>query len=89
MDKKLKKKIETQLVSAMEGVLSRINATASGNSKKKIKEAGKIVAKKFVKAMEGNKTSSLVGKSKAPAKKPFQKPVMPKRDANGKFTKKK
>ncbi len=89
MDKKLKKKVETQLVSAMEGILSRINPTASNNSKKKIREAGKAVAKKFVKAVEASKKSTTAKKEKSPAKKAFKKPVMPKRDANGKFTKKK
>ncbi len=89
MDKKLRKKVETQLASAMEGILSRINVTASGNSKKKIKEAGKAVAKKFVKAVEATKKSTTTKRDKSPTKKPFRKPVMPKRDANGKFTKKK
>jgi hypothetical protein len=87
MDKKLKKKVENQLVSAMAGVLSKIHSAASEHSKKKVKEAGKAVAKKFVKAMEAGKNSVAV-KSKA-VKKTFKKPAMPKRDSNGKFTKKK
>jgi hypothetical protein len=86
MDKKLKKKIESQLVTAIEGILSKINSKAAINSKKKINEAGKAVAKKFVKAIDTGKKSTPDIK---PTKKPFKKPVMPKRDANGKFTKKK
>jgi hypothetical protein len=85
MDKKLKKKVELQLVAAMEGVLSGINRLASDSSKKKVKEAGKMVAKKFAKTVYNN-NGSLPPKKKI-AKKPFKKPVMPKRASNGKFIK--
>ena len=89
MDKKLKKKVEAQLVAAMEGILSKINAKASAGLKKKVREAGKSVAKKFVKSISTGKNSNGIKKEASPVKKPFKKPVMPKRDANGKFTKKK
>jgi len=89
MDKQLKKKLEQKLVHSMEGILSGINATASAGTKKKIKEAGKMVAKKFLKTVQANKKVLTGKENHVPAKKAAKKPVMPKRDANGKFAKKK
>ncbi len=89
MNKQLKKKVELKLVHSMEGILSGINSTASAGTKKKVKQAGKMVAKKFLKIMEANKMV-LNGKlNHLPVKKSSKKQVMPKRDSNGKFAKKK
>jgi len=91
MDKKLKKKVETQLVITMQGILSRINNAATENSKKKIREAGKMVARRFAKAVatfqkEHEKAGIL--KSKAAKKKNVKKNV-PVRNAKGRFQRKK
>jgi len=90
MNKQLKKNVERKLVDSMEGILTGINAKASVETKKKIKEAGKMVAKKFLKVIDNNKIV-LNGKqnhtgTKKVAQVPYQ---MPKRDAHGKFIKKK
>ena len=91
MDKKLRKKIETQLVMTMEGVLSRIHSGAFSDSKKKIKEAGKMVAKKFAKsvaafekekAKPAKKAAKKITKKKSPAGKQ-------QRDSHGRFRPKK
>lgn len=90
MNKQLKKKVEQKLVRSMEGILSGIHAAASEVTRKKIKEAGKIVARKFVKAMEADKKLSNGKQDKIAAKKDSNvKYEMPKRAANGKFMKKK
>jgi len=91
MDKKLKKKVETQLVTAMQEVLTRIHAGASGDIKKKIKEAGKMVAKKFAKAIsffEGKKSSKVVTK-KTVGKNGTNGIAKPERGMNGRFQSKK
>lgn len=88
MDKQLKKKVEQKLTQLIEGILSGINAAASTGSRKKIKEAGKMVARKFVKVLEANKKSVSSGNKKEPAKKSAKNYVMPKRASNGKFLKK-
>lgn len=90
MDKQLKKKVEQKLVHSMEGILSGIHVSASKVTRKKIKEAGKLVARKFMKAMNADKKLSNGKQDRVTAKKDTKiKYVMPKRDANGKFIKKK
>jgi hypothetical protein len=54
MEKKLIKELQTQLEVSMHDVLSRINPEASLACNKKVKEAGKMVTKKFVKTIEVN-----------------------------------
>ena len=90
MNKQLKKNVERKLVASMEGILSGINTKASAGTKKKIKEAGKMVAKKFLKVIESNKIVLNGKQNHTGTKKSVHVPYqMPKRDANGKFIKKK
>lgn len=91
MDKKFKKKVETQLVIAIEGILSRINTSASASAKKKIKEAGKMIAKKFAREVSTTqkKNAKAVVVRNTAKKKPVNKAAAPKRDRNGRFEKKK
>ncbi len=97
MDKKLRKKIESQLVITMQGILSRIHPPASADAKKKIKEAGKMVAKKFAKSFDALENKKLLAKGgKKKSKKVKNKKVVKrssrksqKRDRNGRFQKKK
>ena len=90
MDKQLRKKVEQKLAQSMEQVLSGINGAASDISKKKIKEASRMVAKKFMKSVASDKMH-LNGKPNVTAAKKSTpvKYEMPKRDKNGKFVKKK
>jgi hypothetical protein len=88
MNKQLKKKVEQKLIQSMEAVLSEINTIASSRVKKKIKEAGKMVAKKFLKTISdsGVTVASKNGGVKKKSKKGIRKPG---RDASGKFSRKK
>ena len=90
MDKQLKKKVEQKLIHSMESILSGFNVSASEKTRKKIKEACKMVAKKFLKAIESKKALQNGKATQAKAKQFVKKKyVMPKRDKNGKFLKKK
>ncbi len=64
MDKKLKKETEARLVAAMHEILKSIHPGALSESKKKINAAGKMVARKFAKAL------AAVKKKKAKKRKP-------------------
>jgi hypothetical protein len=64
MNKQVKKKLEHQLQTAIEGILIKQDAKAAGKSKKIIRQASKAVVKKFNKA-----SKSIEGKNKAEKKK--------------------
>lgn len=55
MKKTLKKELETILVKAINEVLLKHDAPAAKKIKKNIKDAGKTISKKFVKALEVKK----------------------------------
>jgi hypothetical protein len=52
MNKQIKKKLELQLQSAMEGILLKQDSKAASKSRKAIRQASKAVAKKFNKALK-------------------------------------
>jgi len=68
MNKQLKKKIEQELMDTMTQVLTAFDSSASLKTKKKVKEAGKMVAKKFLKAMVPNGKVQVTVKNNATTK---------------------
>jgi len=64
MNKQIKKKLELQLQTAMEGILLKQDPKAAAKSKKAIKQASKAVAKKFNKALKSSEEKNDAEKQK-------------------------
>jgi len=64
MNKQIKKKLELQLQTAMEGILLKQDLKATEKSRKSIKQASKAVVKKFNKAVKASEKEATDEKKK-------------------------